>query len=173
MGIIASYIQKYATCASCEQAARYGNIKELKRLHVQGHPLNEIVSYLAASKSLECLKYIHKNGCPLDHRTADYAAANNNLECLKYAVENGCPLYNFAPYYATQNYNYEIFKYCFENWRHSGTFWKYRYDIDKIINQINLDDPTWNSLFYEDLSHNPSLQAKVEAKKKDLNRCIN
>jgi hypothetical protein len=40
---------------------------------------------------LECLKYLHENGCPWDEETCYVAALSGHLECLKYAQENGCP----------------------------------------------------------------------------------
>ena len=40
---------------------------------------------------LECLKYMHENGCPWNELTCNYAASYGHLECLKYARENECP----------------------------------------------------------------------------------
>src|SRR5438105_4179141 len=40
---------------------------------------------------LDCLKYLHENGCPWDSFTCYHAAGNGHLDCLKYAHENGCP----------------------------------------------------------------------------------
>jgi hypothetical protein len=43
-------------------------------------------------KILECIKYLHENGCPWSEKTCDWAAKSGHLECLKYLHENGCPL---------------------------------------------------------------------------------
>jgi len=40
---------------------------------------------------LECLKYLHENGCPWDKRACASAAGGGHLECMKYLRENGCP----------------------------------------------------------------------------------
>jgi len=48
-------------------------------------------AYAARSGQLECLKYLHENGCPWDATACAYAARRNQLECLKYLHENGCP----------------------------------------------------------------------------------
>ena len=39
---------------------------------------------------LECLKYLHENGCPWNEGTCSFVALRGHLECLKYAHENGC-----------------------------------------------------------------------------------
>ena len=44
----------------------------------------------AANGHLECLKYLHENGCPWGTYTFYAAVRNGNLECLKYLHENGC-----------------------------------------------------------------------------------
>ena len=40
---------------------------------------------------LECLKYLHENGCPWHEMTCDIAAKNRHLECVQYCRDNGCP----------------------------------------------------------------------------------
>lgn len=39
---------------------------------------------------LECLKYLHENGCEWDWRTTAWAVWLFHPECLEYARENGC-----------------------------------------------------------------------------------
>ena len=64
----------------------------LKYLHKNGCPWNaEATCGAAANGHLECLKYLHKNGCPWNSRATSYAAKNGHLECLKYLHQNGCP----------------------------------------------------------------------------------
>src|SRR5690606_14784214 len=43
------------------------------------------------SASLNCVKYLHENGCPWDEETCSVAAGVGSLECLRYLHENGCP----------------------------------------------------------------------------------
>jgi hypothetical protein len=64
-----------------------------KYVHTYGGGVwTEVTSELAARNGkLNCLKYLHENGCPWDESTCRYAAYNGHLECLKYALEHGCP----------------------------------------------------------------------------------
>ena len=39
---------------------------------------------------LDCLKYVHEQGCEWDADTCEAAARGGHLECLKYAHEQGC-----------------------------------------------------------------------------------
>jgi hypothetical protein len=117
---------------------------------------------------LECLKYEHENGCLWDWKTTAYAAKNGHLECLRYAHENGCELNEWTPTYAAQNGHLECFKYCFERWNEPQEFWNFNFDLSKIINKIDIDDPVWRRLFTIDLSKHPELKVKVENKKKEI-----
>ncbi len=47
----------------------------------------------ASNGQLECLKYLHENGCPWGVWTCQ--ARYSNLECLNYARENGCPWFMY------------------------------------------------------------------------------
>ena len=40
---------------------------------------------------LECLKYLHENGCPWNEEVCCYAASGGHFEILIYLHENGCP----------------------------------------------------------------------------------
>lgn len=40
---------------------------------------------------LECLKYLHENGCPWDEWSCYFAASCGYLDILKYLHENNCP----------------------------------------------------------------------------------
>lgn len=52
---------------------------------------DEGTCHLAAREGhLECLKYLHKSGCPWDKATTEAAVTNGHLPCLQYARENGC-----------------------------------------------------------------------------------
>jgi hypothetical protein len=41
---------------------------------------------------LDCLTYLHENGCPWDKDTCRYAAQNGHLDCLRYAHTHGVSL---------------------------------------------------------------------------------
>jgi hypothetical protein len=82
---------------SCTAAARGGHLECLKYLHENGCPWDEeTCGRAAAFGHLECLKYLYENGCPWDERVCGSAARGGNLECLKYAHENGCPWNEWA-----------------------------------------------------------------------------
>jgi len=54
-------------------------------------PWNTFASYHAArNNNIQCLKYLHENGCEWDISVCSGAAEKGALECLKYATENGC-----------------------------------------------------------------------------------
>jgi len=47
--------------------------------------------YAIANGQLECLKYLHENGCPWNEKCCENASENGYLELLKYLHDNGCP----------------------------------------------------------------------------------
>lgn len=49
---------------------------------------------------LQCLKYVHENGCPWDSNLCTEAGQRGHLVCLTYAHEHGCP-WNEKTYRAT------------------------------------------------------------------------
>ena len=64
----------------------------LRYLHENGCPWHDKATEAAASNGhFECLTYLHENGCPWDEEATKYAASYGHLECLKYLHENGCP----------------------------------------------------------------------------------
>jgi hypothetical protein len=75
-------------------AASSGKLDCLKYLHENGCPWDEETCSDAATRYIECLKYAHENGCPWEETTCIQAAIHGNIECLKYAHQNGCPLGN-------------------------------------------------------------------------------
>ena len=70
-----------------------GNLKLLKKLHTRGVFFsNERIAAMAARGGhLDCLRYLHEQGCPWDKYTCSEAARGGHLDCLKYAHEQGCP----------------------------------------------------------------------------------
>lgn len=71
------------------------SIECLKYIHQNGCSLKKYTCVRAAMNgNLECLKYLHENGCPWDTETTTYAAMNGHVDCLQYARDHGCPEYN-------------------------------------------------------------------------------
>ena len=72
-------------------AAEAGNIDCLIYLHEEGCVWDrETCEAAAFNGQLNCLKYLHEQGCPWDVETCRYAVSNGHLDCLKYAIEKGC-----------------------------------------------------------------------------------
>jgi hypothetical protein len=77
----------------CRDAALKGNLDCLIYLHENGCPWDERACEDAAREGhMDCLIYLHECGCPWREKTCKDAIHSNNFECLKYAYENGCPL---------------------------------------------------------------------------------
>ncbi len=76
--------------------AKDGNLSVIQLLHKKkGCPVFCEFSYTLAAEGghLECLKYMHENGCKWDNwsvMSSTRAARNGHLKCLQYMHENGC-----------------------------------------------------------------------------------
>jgi hypothetical protein len=152
------------------KAAKNGHLDCLKYAFKNGCEWDSDTTTNAAwNGHLDCLKYAHENYCPWDEDTPYRAAMGGHLDCLQYVYENGCEWDILTPKVAAENGNIECFKYCFERWDENyQTFWNIRYDLDKIIDKIDLDDQVWKKLFNIDLRMNYDLQTKVEKKIKEI-----
>jgi hypothetical protein len=76
----------------CAEAARCGDLEELKALRADECPWNERTCANAAWHGhLEVLKWAHENDCPWNEATCANAAYGGHLEVLKWARANGCP----------------------------------------------------------------------------------
>lgn len=73
------------------------------------------INYAAAYGHLDCLMFLHKNGCKWDCNTIVSAAQNNQLACLKYMHENGCAWHVDVCNYAAECGNIDILRYAHEN----------------------------------------------------------
>ncbi len=103
------FIQEIWDSNTCVIAARNGKLECLKYVHENGCSWNKDTCTIAAEAgNLECLKYAHENGCPWDKYTCKHAARYNNLECLKYAHENGCDWNVYTCACAAKNGNLEV-----------------------------------------------------------------
>lgn len=75
------------------RAADHGLLDVLQFLHKDlSLPWNVNACAAAASNGhIDCLAYLHKNGCPWDASTLQSAGTGGHLACLKYAHSHGCP----------------------------------------------------------------------------------
>lgn len=94
----------------------YGPLECLQYVHENGCPWDsKTCRSAAAGGAIDCLKYAHEHGCPWDEETCNVAARMNNLDCLKYAHEHGCPWGVLTCAYAAESGNLECLKYAHEN----------------------------------------------------------
>ena len=112
---------KYIMESNCKKSYRItqiiigqDNLEVLKYLHSINITFTEIDMHAAASKSLDCLKYLRENGCDWDEEVSSTAARSGNLDCLKYLHENGCPWDIYTTKYAAENGNLDCLKYAYE-----------------------------------------------------------
>lgn len=74
-----------------EIAAENGSIDCLKYLYENGCPINtDICDYAADGGHLKCLEYLHKMHMPINSKTYSCAALNSHKDCLEYLIKNGC-----------------------------------------------------------------------------------
>ena len=87
-------------------AVDYGHLDTLKYLYSIGYEGDSFVLSAAcrngsSSKQpikrsshdyLECVKFLHENGCQWDRHSTIAASVGGNFDCFKYAVDNGAPL---------------------------------------------------------------------------------
>lgn len=59
--------------------------------NTESRPSSKTCMLAAANNRIQCLKWLHENGCHWNSNTCKYAAANGHIKCLAYALENGCP----------------------------------------------------------------------------------
>jgi hypothetical protein len=96
-------------------AIKYKQLDCLKYLHENGCKWDDTCWYASFEGNLECLKYAHENGCKLDEVICITAAGTGNLECLKYAHENGCKWRGSVCHIAAVNGHLSCLKYAYEN----------------------------------------------------------
>lgn len=73
-------------------AAKNGNIDCLKYLHEQGCPLTAHSTTNAAEQGhLDCLIYLHENNCKWTSSAYKGAVKKNRTSCISYLVDNECP----------------------------------------------------------------------------------
>jgi len=129
---------------------------------------SSVVQNAARNGHLEILKYAHENGLEYDSWTHVDAAQQGHLHIIKYLHENGCLMYGATPINASLYGHFDCFKYCFEKWTSPHDFWNLNFDITKIVDKIDLDDPIWRRLLDLVFNKYPTLQIKLDKKKKEL-----
>jgi hypothetical protein len=83
----------------CLQAALAGSLEGLKfSIERLGAPTGdkwekEMCAAAAQEDQLECLQYLHEQGCPLTATVCSKAAEGGHLDCLAFAIENACPIH--------------------------------------------------------------------------------
>jgi len=121
------------TLEMMNNSAKKGYLNCLKYLHENGCYWSYVTCYRAAwNGNLDCLKYLHDNRCSWDEDTCNCAAWNGNLDCLKYAHENGCSWNEDTCNCAARKGNLDCLKYAHEN----GC----QYDKQECINKAKKND---------------------------------
>eukprot|EP01032_Pedospumella_encystans_P010466 gene10466-12227_t len=74
------------------KAAQGGQVECIKYLHENGCPWDTDAITEAASRGfLDCVTYLHTNGCPWNTYTMKEASYNSHMKCVEYLYVNGCP----------------------------------------------------------------------------------
>lgn len=155
-------------------AAGNGHLDCLKYLFESGCPWDNFTTKCAAKYGyLDCLKYAVENGCPYDYFTIAEAAKEGHLDCLRYLREKGCGYNSLTPVSAAKNGHLDCFKYIVEDCSKLQILFTVKYDLSKVINDIDLKDKVWSKLLTVDLSKNPDLEEKVNARIKEIEELKN
>lgn len=85
-----------------ERAARAGNLAALEVCAEWVPWTGKECSMAARGDSVECLKFLRKNGCHWDEYTPAWASRSGSVGCLWYALVNLCPHDWKATYYAVK-----------------------------------------------------------------------
>ena len=151
-------------------AAKRGRLDIIKYAHSKRYFLGGIaISYTALYGYLECLKYMFENGGKWDKYTPQFAAKGGHLDCLSFSIENGCEWDESTIKVAAKYGHLECFKYCFQHWSNPQSFWEIKFNLSNLIDKIDLDDIWWRkNIFHLNLSVHPTLESKVEDKKKEI-----
>ena len=107
----------------CRDAARAGDLQELKRLHEAGVPWDFWTCVAAAEGGhLSCLQYAHENGCDWNSLVCEHAidgppggTGGGHMDCLTYAVSNGCPIDALTCAAAAEGGHLECLRFLHEN----------------------------------------------------------
>ena len=105
------YLQRDGRHNVCTSIALAGNLPYLRWLRREGYPLNEETCEAAAKGGyLEMLKWLRSEGCPWDEWTCGAADLRGNLEMLKWLRSESCPWNEWSCYHAAQGGHLEALK---------------------------------------------------------------
>jgi len=103
-------------CITMEIAAKSGSIDCLKYLYENGCPVNiDICNYAAEGGHLDCLRYLHLIDMPLTEQTCLFAAYNGHKDCLEYMMKNGCTWSDLIFEAVIKSKNLDIFVYAIQS----------------------------------------------------------
>lgn len=128
-----AYSVDYQYSASAMAVVAYlGCLDCLVFLHENGCPWTVRVAEAAAKGNhLDCLKYAHENGCPWNEYTTLHSAYHRSLNCMKYAHEHGCPWHPETTLFAAKGGDVECLKYAYEHncpWHPETNSWAVCYN---------------------------------------------
>lgn len=104
------------SATTMEIAAKNRSIDCLKYLYENGCPINnDICDYAAEEGCVKCLKYLHLIGMSLTSDTCYYAAYNGNARCLEYTMQNGCTWSELIFKAVIESQNLDTFIYAIES----------------------------------------------------------
>ena len=116
---IFDFVTKPRAVYTFKTSDKYGYQRNMNKLPNMNKHTAATTLEAAKNGDLECLKYLHENGCPWDADATRMAAAHGHLECFKYLHENGCPWENEtlleAQNLAAEHGYLECLKYIHEN----------------------------------------------------------
>lgn len=72
-------------------AAQYGHLECLEFVHGQGCSLVDVAGNAATNGNKACLEYAIQQGCDLTGDVLKAAARNSQMECMKVLIASGCP----------------------------------------------------------------------------------
>jgi hypothetical protein len=102
---------------TCAQAARNGQLKELKNAYKSGGCRwdERTCSFAAKQGHFKLLKWVRTKNCPWDEWTCAFAAEQGNLKILKWARMNGCPCDEWTCAFAAEMGHFRILRWAHTN----------------------------------------------------------
>ena len=115
--------EKYGTglnSRECDVAAMCGHLDCLRYLHEQGCQWHQSTCGAAIrGDHLHVLQYLHEQGCPWSDESCTLAAEFGRIDCLRYAHEQGCEWSHTTCAVAAEHGHLDCLKYAFEH----GCLW--------------------------------------------------
>jgi hypothetical protein len=101
---------------TCIIIVKSGRLECLQYIHEQGCPIidNLMCYYAVLSGNVNCLQYVHTYGNDIRYHVCYTAAKMGHLDCLKYCCEHGGMLEPYTYYMTITHGHLECFKYLHE-----------------------------------------------------------